>query len=279
MAATAVRWRGSLAEGFASRTAKRGLRIDVWSLRVGSVGAVVVVWNLVATSGLLPDFALPTPHEVLLTFRQLLDDGYNGYPIWRHAELSLIRVFAGAATGIVVGTVLGFGMGLNTTVNALAAPFVEFFRPLPQLAYLVLLIAWLGIGDLAQIVLLFVTALPVAAVAARDGVRRTSLLRVQAARSLGASDWQVVRYVIWPSTIPDLFTGARLAIGIVYMTLVAAEMISGSSGLGWMMMAAGRELQTGIVIIGVVILGLVGLLLNGLAEFAEGHVVHWSGHE
>ena len=106
-------------------------------------------------------------------------------------------------------------MGYLPIVDALAAPFVEFLRPLPQLAYLVLLIIWLGIGETSKITLLFLTALPVSAVAARDGVRNVSQARVRVAQSLGASEWQIFRHVVFPSALAEIFTGARLAVGIV----------------------------------------------------------------
>lgn len=134
---------------------------------------------------------------------------------------------------------------------------MEFFRPLPQLAYLVLLIVWFGIGETAQIMLLFLTALPVSSVAARDGVKDVSIQRIQAARSLGANSWHVFRYIVFPSALPEIFTGARLAIGVVYATPIAAEMISGSTGLGWVILDAGRFLRSDYVFVGIAILGVL----------------------
>ena len=131
----------------------------------------------------------------------LLQDGYKSRPLWVHIADSLIRVFAGFGSGAAVGTLLGLLMGYLPTVDALAAPFVEFLRPLPQLAYLVLLIIWLGIGETSKITLLFLAALPVSAVAARDGVRNVSQARVHVAQSLGASQWQIFRHVVFPSAL------------------------------------------------------------------------------
>ena len=183
---------------------------------------------------LVRDLFLPAPALVWSGFLDLIANGYAGRPLWLHVAYSLMRLLAGFGSGAIFGTALGLAMGYNRTIDALCNPYVEFLRPLPQLAYLVLLIAWFGIGETPKIVLLFLTAFPVAAVAARDGVRNTPLVRIQAARSLGAGDWQLFRYVIFPSALGDIFTGARLAIGIVYATLIAAEIIAGTtSAISW----------------------------------------------
>ena len=115
------------------------------------------------------------------------------------------------------------------------------------------------------------------AIAAMDGVKSTSLQRMQAARALGASEWQVFRYVVFPSALHEIFTGARLAIGVVYATLIAAEIIAGSTGLGWMILDAGRFLRSDYVFVGISFIGLMGLLLDRLLLAVEHRIVHWAG--
>jgi taurine transport system permease protein len=168
-------------------------------------------------------------------------------------------------------------MGVLPRLDALVDPFIEFLRPLPQLGYLVLLIVWFGIGETSRIVLLFLAALPVAAVAARSGVRNVSRQRIQVARSLGASEWHIFRHVIFPSALEEIFTGARLAIGIVYGTLIAAEIIAGSTGIGWMILDAGRFLRSDYVFVGIALIGLLGLALDRLLLAVQARTVHWSG--
>ena len=119
-------------------------------------------------------------------------------PLLEHIGISLYRVGAGFLGGAIVGTVLGLGMGYMPRLNAIAQPFIEFLRPLPQLAYLVLLIVWLGIGETSKITMLFLAALPVSAIAARDGVANVPPERVQVARALGAGRWQVFCYRDFP---------------------------------------------------------------------------------
>ena len=195
-----------------------------------SLFVLIAAWVAVTQFGLVDDLFLPGPGLLWDGAVDLVENGYRNRTIWEHIGLSLERVLAGFVTGAIVGTALGLAMGYNRKIEAFFNPLIEFFRPLPQLAYLVLLIVWFGIAETAQIILLFLTALPVSAIAAMDGVKSASVLRLQAARALGASEWQVFRYVVFPSALHEIFTGARLAIGVVYATLIAAEIIAGSTG-------------------------------------------------
>jgi len=253
-----------------------GLLGDRW-VTIAMLGSIVLVWVAVTRLGLVRDIFLPSPAILWAGFVDLFENGYKSRTIWEHAALSLERVLGGFVTGAMVGTVLGLGMGYNRKIEAFFSPFIEFLRPLPQLAYLVLLIVWFGIGETPKIILLFLTALPVTAVAAIDGVKGTSIQRMQAARSLGAGEWQIFRYVVLPSALHEIFTGARLAIGVVYATLIAAEMIAGSTGLGWMILDAGRFLRSEYVFVGIMIIGLLGFGLDRLLLALERHIVHWAG--
>jgi len=248
-------------------------------LRTLTIAALFVTWIAATSAALVPTYFLPGPGDVWTALVDLLTNGYRGNPFLLHLGLSLLRVSLGFGTGSVVGTVLGVVMGRNRVVEALFTPLIEFFRPLPQISYLVLLIVWFGIGESAQVIVLFLAALPVAAVAARDGVRDASIQRIQVAHSVGATEWQVLRYVILPSALPQMFSGWRLAVGVVYATLVAAEMVGASAGLGWMILDAGRMLSTSYVFVGVFILGIVGLLLYGGMNWMETLVVHWAGRD
>jgi taurine transport system permease protein len=253
-----------------------GLPGDRW-VTLATLGIIVLTWTVVTSLGLVRDLFLPGPELLWSGFLDLVQNGYRSRTLWAHAAFSLERVLGGFVTGAIIGTLLGLGMGYNRKVEAFFSPFIEFLRPLPQLAYLVLLIVWFGIGETSQIVLLFLTALPVSAVAAMDGVKGTSILRIQAAQSLGASERQIFWWVVLPSALHEIFTGARLAIGVVYATLIAAEIIAGSTGLGWMILDAGRFLRSDYVFVGILIIGLMGLGLDRTLLTIERRVVHWAG--
>lgn len=251
--------------------------MPVWLITAASMAVVGAVWIGVTSGGLVRDLFLPSPLDVWQGLQELFTEGYKGRSMAEHIGMSLLRVVTGFLTGALVGTALGLAMGSVRAVDAIASPFIEFLRPLPQLAYLVLLIVWLGIGETSKITMLFLAALPVSAVAARDGVRNVVPERIRAAQALGASGWQVFLHVIIPSAMPEILTGARLAAGIVYGTLIAAEIIAGSNGIGWMILDAGRFLRSDYVFAGILIIGLAGLAIDRLLVWVERRVVHWAG--
>lgn len=248
-----------------------------WIVTLISISAVVGAWAGATYGGLVSDLLLPTPDELWSGAADLVVNGYKGYSLGAHIGLSLLRVGLGFGLGTLIGTLLGLAMGMSEVLDALAAPFIEFLRPLPQLAYLVLLIIWFGIGETPKVVLLFLAALPVSAIAARDGVRNVSPERVLAARSLGAGRAQIFLHVVLPSALSEIFIGARLSIGIVYATLIAAEMIAGASGIGWLILDAGRFLRSDYVIAGVLLIAVMGMALDRGIFLVQRRIVHWAG--
>ena len=167
----------------------------------------------------------------------------------------------------------------SPAVNAVLDPFVQFLRPLPKLALIPLIIVWFGIGEFSKFLLIYLaTALTIIAAAAA-AVSSVKVGRIQVAEVLGVSKFQLFRYVIFPSALPELFIGVRMAVGIGWTTLIAAEMIASRSGLGWMVMNASSFLRTDVVMIGILLLGLTGYLIDlglvGLQRVA----VPWLGKD
>ena len=138
-------------------------------------------------------------------------------------------------------------------------PIVEFMRPVPPLALIPLVIIWAGIGELGKIILLFLAALWIMAIAARSGVSGVAISKVHAAYSLGATRYQIMRRVIIPNSLPELFTGARVAMGVCWGTVVAAELVAAERGAGMMIMVASRFQLTDIVIMGIILIGIIGI--------------------
>src|SRR5579883_1799320 len=253
------------------------MRARIWPYTAVSAAAMLALWTGATWGGLVSPLFLPSPDQVWSGALDLLDSGYNGTPLGQDIEVSLMRVLAGFGTSAAAGTLIGLAMGSWRGFNAAVEPYIEFLRPLPQLGYLVLLIIWFGIGETSKITLLFLTALPVAAVAARDGVLSVPEQRLQAARMLGASSRQIFFRVVLPSALPEIFIGMRLAIGLVYATLIAAEILAGSDGIGWVVFNAGEFLRADYVFVGVIIIGLMGIVLDRTLVLAERRIVHWAG--
>ena len=157
-------------------------------------------------------------------------------------------------------------MGLSNTMRGIFDPLVEFFRPIPPLAFIPLVIIWSGIGERSKILLLFLAAVWIMTLAARAGVSSIRLSKVQ-----------VLRHVILPNALPEIFTGMRVAMGVCWGTVVAAELVAAESGVGFMIMVASTFLSTDIVVMGVVIIGIIGYAIDILMRKLEARLIPWKG--
>ncbi len=221
---------------------------------------------------------LPPPEAVAARLGEIAAEGYRNSSLWAHLGYSLFRVVTGFLLGALVGIPLGYAMGLSGWFRGWFDPIVEFMRPVPPLALIPLVIIWAGIGEVGKIVLLFLASLWIMAIAARSGVAGVRLSKVHAAYSLGASKWQLLRFVIVPNSLPDIFTGARVAMGVCWGTVVAAELVAANQGAGMMIMAASKFQQTDIVILGIVLIGVIGFAIDLLMRMAERAMAPWKGH-
>jgi taurine transport system permease protein len=216
---------------------------------------------------------------VLAALVQILREGYRGTTLWQNVLSTLGRCTIGFVAACVIGIPLGLIMGTSRPVAAALDYIVQFMRPLPPLSYLILLILWLGTGDASKIALLFLTAFPIVVSSSAAGVRSVKQQKLQAARSLGASRLQVFRYVVFPSALPTIFTGLRIALAAAFSTVVAAELMAATDGLGWMIFSASQFLRNDIIILGIIILGILGLSLNRILLGIDRATVHWRGVE
>jgi taurine transport system permease protein len=220
---------------------------------------------------------MPAPESVVARFFEIAKNGYQNVALWEHVGWSLWRVVAGFALGSLIGIPLGYAMGLSGWARGWFDPIVEFMRPVPPLALIPLVIIWFGIGENGKIVLLFLAALWVMIIAARAGVSGVNITKVQAAYSLGASKSQILWHVIVPNSLPEIFTGARVAMGVCWGTVVAAELVAAEKGVGKMIVAASKFQSTDIVMMGIVIIGIIGFGIDMLMRKSEALLVPWKG--
>jgi len=220
---------------------------------------------------------LPPPEKVWKTFIQLNKEGYQGVGLWENVFWSLIRVIIGFGLGCIFGIPLGFAMGLNNWMRGWFDPIVEFMRPVPPLALIPLIIIWFGIGEQGKISLLFLASLWIMTIAARAGVSGVNISKVHAAYSLGATKRQLLSKVILPNSLPEIFTGARVAMGVCWGTVVAAELVAAEKGAGKMIIAASKFQLTDIVIIGIIIIGVIGFSIEVAMRRAENKLIPWKG--
>jgi taurine transport system permease protein len=220
---------------------------------------------------------LPAPEAVVGRLVEIATNGYQNTSLWEHLGASLARVLVGFALGSLIGIPLGYAMGLSGWFRGWFDPIVEFMRPVPPLALIPLVIIWFGIGENGKIVLLFLAALWIMVIAARAGVSGVRLSKIHAAYSLGASKWQIMRHVIIPNSLPEIFTGARVAMGVCWGTVVAAELVAAEKGAGMMIIAASKFQLTDIVVMGIILIGIIGYSIDILMRIAENYLVPWKG--
>ena len=234
--------------------------------------------NFVPAKGLqMEPIWLPSPEAVVIRTFNIAQEGFQGFTLWEHLGISLYRVIVGFFIGALVGIPLGYAMGLSDWFRGWFDPIVEFMRPVPPLALIPLVIIWAGIGETGKIILLFLAALWIMAIAARAGVSGVNISKVHAAYSLGASKAQIMRHVIVPNSLPESFTGARVAMGVCWGTVVAAELVAAEKGAGKMIVAASKFQNTDIVIMGIILIGIIGFGIDVLMRWAERVLVPWKG--
>jgi len=219
----------------------------------------------------------PSIPDTLGAFVELNDEGFRNVTLGSHTRTSLWRVARGMFWGTLVGVPIGAAMGLSSLLRGFFDTPVEIFRPIPPLALIPLAIAFFGLGDDAAVPLLVFASIWIMIIAARSGAQAVSLSKVRAAYSLGASKRQVLTRVILPNALPDLFTGVRVALGVSWGTLVAAELVGASEGLGSMIFAARQFFRTDVMVVGIVTIAVLGVLMDVILRFLESKLIPWRG--
>ncbi|MEI8266093.1 MAG: ABC transporter permease subunit [Betaproteobacteria bacterium] len=246
-------------------------------ISIVTIGLLLLAWTLVTNAGWIKPLFLPSPQAVAQQFWEYVTGAANDKPLWQHFVASMGRVFAAFALAVVTAVPVGIAMGMSRVARGIFDPPIEFYRPLPPLSYLPLIIIWFGIDELPKVLLIYLSCFAPLALAARSGMKSASQEQINAAYSIGASYPQVIRHVILPSALPEILVGMRIAIGFGWTTLVAAEMVAANVGLGQMVLNASNFLRTDIVIMGIVVIGVVAYLFDLLMRWVEKRLVPWKG--
>ncbi|GJD63872.1 ABC transporter permease subunit [Methylobacterium frigidaeris] len=259
------------------RPAMRGRVPPAWLISLATIVLALAAWIAATQAGVVKPLFLPRPGSVLAAFSDALEGRIDGAPLLEHVMTSLMRVVAAFVLAGLIGIPVGLATGLNSTLRAALDPFIEFYRPLPPLAYLPLVIIWFGIGETSKILLIFLACFAPVALAARAGVSAASADQVNAARALGASRAQVVRHVVLPAALPDILVGLRIGMGVGWTTLVAAEMVAASTGIGQMVLNASNFLRTDIVVMGILVIGALAAAFEFGMRRLERRLTPWKG--
>jgi ABC-type nitrate/sulfonate/bicarbonate transport system permease component len=228
-----------------------------------SLTLVIAAWAMFAGYFGIPDL-VPSPWQTFGAGAQMVSNG----TLLSHVSVSLERVLIGYAGGCTAGILIGALMGRVQIVGQLADPVLQLMRPISPVALVPLSIIWFGIGDLSKYFIIFYGVVIIMIINTAAGVASTPRIRLNAARCMGASPWQMFWRVVIPSAVPYILTGMRVAIGFAFMGIVAAEMIAAQSGIGYLIMQSRMLLRTDIMFVGLVTLGVVGAVIDGCFRLA-----------
>lgn len=248
------------------------------AISLATLVVLMLIWDLVTRFGLVQSLFLPAPGEVWTQLLAITTDGYAGATLPEHVGASLMRILAAAVLASLTAIPIGLAMGLNRWAKGLADPIIELYWPVPPLAYLPLMIIWLGIGEASKVTLLTLAMFAPICLSAQAGVRGLSAERINAALSLGGTRAQVFRTVVLPGALPDILTGLRIAVSVGWSTLVAAELIAATRGIGYMIMSAAQFLATDVVFVGIGVIAACALAFSSGLRRLERWLVPWRGH-
>lgn len=247
----------------------------IWTF--ASIAFLLLLWIFSGIFGWVNPLFWPPIGDVWHQLNVIASEGYRNATLLEHIGISVYRVLMGFLLGCLVGIPLGFALALSKIMNRIFDPIVEFFRPMPPLALIPLVILWLGIGESAKIFLLFLAALWIMALATRSGALSTNIAKVYAAYTLNANKRQILFRIILPNALPEIFTGMRVSMGVCWGTVVAAELVAAESGIGMMIMVASKFLSTDIVVLGVILISLVAYAIDIFMRIMEARLVPWRG--
>ncbi|EKG29950.1 taurine ABC transporter permease TauC [Pseudomonas avellanae] len=238
---------------------------------------LLALWWAVTAGGWIEPLFLPPPADVLGKGWLLMTKGYMDSTLWQHLGASLQRIGLALGAATLTAIPVGIAIGQNRIARGIFDPLIEFYRPIPPLAYLPLIVIWFGIGEFSKVLLIYLAIFAPIAIATATGVRTVDPTRVRAAQSLGATRWQLIRHIIVPSALPDILTGIRIGLGVGWSTLVAAELIAATSGLGFMVQSAAQFLVTDVVVLGILVIAIIAFAMELGLRALQHKLVPWHG--
>lgn len=236
-------------------------------LFIASIAFGVTLWGLLSLRYSMT--LLPSPNETWIAARELWHDGMITESIWASSK----RILSGWGLGLGVGAIVGLVMGRFQLLRGLIDPWVEFFRFIPPISFVTLAVIWLGIGESSKIVLIFYTSVFIVTINTLAGVLSIEEAKLRAAAALGAGRLRILRSVVLPSTVPHLVTGARLAMGNSFLTIVSAEIVAAQTGLGALIWRSRNYGRTEWVFVSVILLGALGFLFDRILRLFARHAL------
>jgi taurine transport system permease protein len=241
-----------------------------------TLAIVLLLWHLLtAVTGIVSPARFPTPAEVAAALQQIALEGYSNGRLHEHVLRSVLLVTMGFAVASSIGVVLGLAMGASRVAEAFINPIFLMLRPIPPLAWIPLAIVWLGLGDAAKLMVIFVSAFVPSVINSYTGVRQIERPIFEAAAMLDVKGWRYWREVLIPGALPSIFTGLRLSLQASWTTLVAAELVGAVAGLGQILNQAAQDIYPAMILVGMISVALCGWAMTQGLGWIERHVMPW----
>ena len=242
-----------------------------WLRRWPSPLILIAVWQVGSSLGLIPEEKIASPLQILATGKELVLDGTLG----SETLVSVQRVAIGFAIGAVIGVALAVVSGLSRIGEDAVDPPMQMLRTLPHFGLIPLLIVWLGIGEMPKIALIALGVTFPLYLNTFAGIRSIDRKFLEAAKTLHLNRRQRLRHVVIPGAIPQALVGLRQSLGVAWLSLIVAETVSASSGLGYMINHAREFLQTDVIVVGLAVYSILGLLTDSLVRYLERRALSW----
>ena len=232
---------------------------------------IILIWQMIFLSGIVQPGLVPSPLQTFIRFIHLLKTAGLAYDI----GISTLRVVIGVLVGASVAIPVGFCLGWYKGVRPYVDPIINFFRALPPIALIPLVIVYFGIGEFAKISLLMYAAFFASVIVMYEGIRSLNPTYVRVAQTLGASELEIFAKVIVPASLPHALTAIRVAVGIAWTTLVAAELVAAHRGLGAVIMNGQDYFQVSTIYVGIILIGTIALLMDNAFRLLSKKLVSW----
>jgi ABC-type nitrate/sulfonate/bicarbonate transport system permease component len=243
----------------------------IYALRIGALAAFLAIWETASRAGMVDPLFASSPSLIVAKLAEMIGDG----SIWPHVAATASVTAAGFGLAVLVGVPIGILMGRSELINATAEPFVAALYASPQVAFLPLLIIWLGIGFTSKVALVFIGSVIIMIINTETGVAQVDARLIETARSFTASERQVLTKIVLPAALPIILAGMRLAIGRALVMVVVAEIYASNRGLGYLIFQAGGMYDTAQVFVGVGVLAAAGVTLTALLRALERWLAPW----
>ena len=233
--------------------------------------SIISVWTIMSNQGHLNTIILPAPNSILETIVELVADG----ALFTNMLISVSRVLQGHLLAAVLGITLGILIGLSKHLDRVTELIIQMIKPIPPIAWIPLVILWFGIGESGKVFLIFLGGFFTILINVVDGIHQTDPKLVEVSRSMETPFWKHISLMVIPGAAPNIFTGLRTGLSSCWMCVVAAELVSSTTGLGYLIMDARQFGQTDVVIVGMLTIGIVGKIMDSLLRYAEKKTLRW----